>query len=474
MAEMDSIPTSHELSYGSENTLENSSAAQSTKNRQRPPKFQIDGESSTAIETNQNSRDIDISADEHRSENNSAFSQNSVPATQLGSAQPVIIQQGAIAQSFLVQKQNRPLLVIPQSPGVSQSNLNQSQYHGQIGQESQQTSNYLQCLANQPPQGGNNQQLVMQQAVDPEISQTQGGNNQQPVMQRAVDPAISQISNQNYDSTQPSSMHEPSIISQANATLQPPNDSGYAGTNTQQSSYPYPPILNQQSVNVSEQIQLPNEWMPFPETPIHCLSGFEYLVYLDQILIRQQLGEVGDTADMYNVLNKQGQLIYIAVAERQPRRSNNSGRPISITLRDGSEKEIIHIKKAPLPHCVCRKDPIQQQLTIQVPSSGAIAYVRRTGMGPSYDVLDGTGNKLIRIRGPLGICSCITGPKLYDFQIICHENNGVIGNMKKSWSGSQRLPSEDFIEINVERLLIVIKLFLIFVIESPSSKESGR
>ncbi|XP_065644203.1 phospholipid scramblase 1 isoform X4 [Hydra vulgaris] len=189
-------------------------------------------------------------------------------------------------------------------------------------------------------------------------------------------------------------------------------------------------------------MQQPGEqWMAFPHAPPPgCPPGLEYLMQIDQLLVKQQveLLEVMtgfETANKYKVKNSLGQNVYFAAEDTDccTRQCCGPSRPFDIKILDNNNQEVIHLNR-PLRCAACCFPCCLQELEVTSPPGTVIGYViqKWAFCGSLFEICDALKQPVLRIEGPIcamSMCGDV------EFKVMSLDGSSQVGRISKQWSG---------------------------------------
>ncbi|KAL8559228.1 hypothetical protein ACOMHN_040352 [Nucella lapillus] len=172
-----------------------------------------------------------------------------------------------------------------------------------------------------------------------------------------------------------------------------------------------------------------------------CPQGLEYLLHIDQLLIKQQVEILEaftgfETNNRYEILNSVGQKVYIAVEDTCClfRMCMGKVRPFDIKVMDLQGTELIHLER-PLRCDKCPWFCCLQKLEVQAPPGAPIGSVHQTCHVldmPRYDIKNENNETVLKIKGPCCRCS-ICGD--VEFEVTSKDGETQVGIISKQWSG---------------------------------------
>lgn len=174
--------------------------------------------------------------------------------------------------------------------------------------------------------------------------------------------------------------------------------------------------------------------------------GLEYLVQLDQVLIKQkyEIFELLAGCEMnnkYELKNSMGQQFGMAKEDTDccTRQCCGPARPFDMNITDNNETEILHLHR-PFKcggSCCCVCEGCLQMIEVQAPRGTPIGTVHQefsvcTPFAVKYTVRNQADEVILRIEGPTCPCSCGSD---VDFNIFTADKSNQIGKITKQWRG---------------------------------------
>jgi len=191
-------------------------------------------------------------------------------------------------------------------------------------------------------------------------------------------------------------------------------------------------------------------WMARPQGFAGCPPGLEYLMQVDQLIIKQQKDIVEmftgwEQRNKYRMLNSVGQQVFFAQEESEcfERQCCGPMRGFTMHITDNMGQEVIRINrefKCCAGCCWCADgDGCAMTVTVEAPVGQQVGLIRQQGSKwkPHYTIRTPMDHQVVgRIRGPCCICS---GPCCddVDFKITNDQEDADIGKISKQWSGWQ-------------------------------------
>ncbi|XP_054152997.1 phospholipid scramblase 1-like [Oppia nitens] len=186
--------------------------------------------------------------------------------------------------------------------------------------------------------------------------------------------------------------------------------------------------------------------MPLPTPasnlrPIGCPQGLEYLLYVDQLLVKQkvELLEVltgFETNNQYDIQNNLGQNIYLASENTDccTRCCCGPNRAFEMRIMAANQQEVMHLTR-PLRcdncYCFC----CLQYVRVESPPGQLIGHVEQqwSCLRPAYRVIDANGEVILKILGPF--CTFSIFCQDVEFQVVSKNGDIKVGRITKQWSG---------------------------------------
>ncbi|KAF0290501.1 Phospholipid scramblase 2 [Amphibalanus amphitrite] len=171
--------------------------------------------------------------------------------------------------------------------------------------------------------------------------------------------------------------------------------------------------------------------------------GLAYLSQVDQLLVQQQmeLCEIFsgcETNNRYIISNTLGQQVFSGREDTNwcTRQCCGPIRPFDIQVQDGSEREVLTLRR-PLRCQGCCCPCCLQQMEVVAADGQLLGSIRErwTFIKPKLTVHDASGRHVFTIRGPICKCSC-GGDVL--FRILTADDEQEVGSIRKQWSGVLR------------------------------------
>jgi len=181
------------------------------------------------------------------------------------------------------------------------------------------------------------------------------------------------------------------------------------------------------------------------QVPVDCPPGLEYLVLIDQLIIKQKVemleavaGVMGygfETANKYKIKNSLGQNVYKAKEETEccTRMVCGPARPFDMAIYDNAEQEVLHLNR-PLACSSCCFPCCLQSIEVCAPPGNTIGFVNQkwTCIKPKFEITDGDGNVALVIKGPWCTYSCAGD---VEFKVMTPDESVEVGRISKQWSG---------------------------------------
>nr|XP_027201885.1 phospholipid scramblase 1-like isoform X1 [Dermatophagoides pteronyssinus] len=220
---------------------------------------------------------------------------------------------------------------------------------------------------------------------------------------------------------------------------------------TQSQSQPYPimPTGHYQSPQTDGQTPM-NSYTPLKQyAPFETYAdpsvppGLEILLTLNQLIIEQQVEMFEvlagfETNNSYIVKNIDGQQLYYATEENDccTRNCFSKYRPFVMRLYDSRRNEIIRLDRpwrcnsCLFPCCLQKLDVYSGEYKL-----GSVRQ-EWTVCCPAFSILNATGKKVLRIKGPFLTFSCCCGN--VKFNVVSNDGTTQVGKISKQWSGLVR------------------------------------
>lgn len=192
------------------------------------------------------------------------------------------------------------------------------------------------------------------------------------------------------------------------------------------------------------------QWMPMPESIPGCPPGLEYLTYLDQLLVHQQVELFEaitniETKNRYAIKNSVGQQCYFAFEESDlcMRLMCGQARGFQLHIVDNAQREVIRLTR-PFKCCAgccwcANADHCAFTIDVESPVGTPIGQIRQSQScwKPNYELYDANGEKIFHIVGPCCICHgiCCTCDFPFEIYTATGTTEQPVGRIAKQWSG---------------------------------------
>lgn len=184
------------------------------------------------------------------------------------------------------------------------------------------------------------------------------------------------------------------------------------------------------------------QWMPSPhvQIPLGCPPGLEYLVQVDQLVIKQILEMLEiftgwETNNKYRITNTLGQAVYFAMEDTDccTRYCCGPGRPFEMKILDNFQREVIHLSR-PLKCQGCCCYCCLQEIEIQAPPGEVVGYcIQKWSLWEQkLEICDANRTPQLLIRGPCCPISCGSDVQ---FEVLSMDGGTVVGAITKQWVG---------------------------------------
>ncbi|XP_038060625.1 phospholipid scramblase 1-like [Patiria miniata] len=192
-------------------------------------------------------------------------------------------------------------------------------------------------------------------------------------------------------------------------------------------------------------------WMESPGKISGLPSGLEYLAEIDQLLIHQQIEIFEaltniDTKNRYAVRNTMGQQVYFVHEESDfwMRICCQSERGYLLHIVDNFGQEVIRVER-PFKWCAgccwfANADCCAWEVNVESPPGNIIGRVRQnqSPWKPYFDIIDASGNSVLKIRGPCCACQEICCRSDVEFNVLSADEGSEVGKISKQWGGLVR------------------------------------
>lgn len=185
-------------------------------------------------------------------------------------------------------------------------------------------------------------------------------------------------------------------------------------------------------------------WMSAPTGVANCPRGLEYLANVDSFFIRRRIN-LSDTFsryeanNTYSIRNSGGQKIYNAIENTNFCTRNYCGsiRPFHIQIFDQTKQEVLHMYRS-LACMSCWFPCCLQRVQVSAPPGQTIGSIEQEWnmLRPSFRVLNGSGDTVLRIEGPICVCAqwfCFR----IDFNLVSLSGENV-GKISKKFTSFTR------------------------------------
>lgn len=195
------------------------------------------------------------------------------------------------------------------------------------------------------------------------------------------------------------------------------------------------------------QMQGQQAWAPPPgvQAPANCPPGLEYLLHVDQLLVKQQVELLEaftgfETANKYKVLNSMNQQVFFAAEKNDccTRQCCGPLRTFEMAITDNQGMEVARFMrpfKCTVRCCTCYC-PCQLQ-EMEVTAAGqTVGTIQQKwdACNPIYKICDANGEQVLEIKGPVCAISCCAD---INFEVMTMDGT-VVGKVTKQWSGVAR------------------------------------
>ncbi|XP_055912918.1 phospholipid scramblase 1-like isoform X2 [Eupeodes corollae] len=226
------------------------------------------------------------------------------------------------------------------------------------------------------------------------------------------------------------------------------------------------------------------DWMTIPAGAPNCPRGLEYLMTIDQLLVKQKVELLEaftgfETNNKFSIKNSLGQKVYFAAEENDCCTRNCCGpaRPFEMRIFDNYKNEVIHLSR-PLACDSCCFPCCLQTLEVSAPPGNLIGSIEQEWSicSPSFKIKNQRDETMLRIEGPVctfSLCGDV------EFQVVSLTGEKV-GKISKQWSGLARemFTDADFFGINFPMDLDVrmkaVLLGATFLIDAMFFEKSGN
>lgn len=194
------------------------------------------------------------------------------------------------------------------------------------------------------------------------------------------------------------------------------------------------------------------EWMAVPQGITGCPPGLEYLMQIDQIIIKQEvhLLEVltgWEVANKFQILNSMGQQIYYACEESTclMRQCCGPGRGFKMHVTDNNQREVIAAErrfKCCAGCCWCaNSDTCAYEMPVEAPIGTECGYIRQefSKWSPHIKIYDHNREPVFDIWGPCCPCQGICCTADIDFKVYSVKDGQETPiKIFKRWAGVAR------------------------------------
>ncbi|XP_071085058.1 phospholipid scramblase 2-like [Haliotis cracherodii] len=210
----------------------------------------------------------------------------------------------------------------------------------------------------------------------------------------------------------------------------------------QQPGYPAQPggqAIGMQPVPGVPPVGGPGGWAQ-GQAPVNCPPGLEYLVGIDQLLVKQKK-EVFEAVtgcernNKYEVCNTLGQTVYRAKEDNCCCVLCCCGavRPFDMKIKDNQNREVMHLSR-PLRCNTCWCPCCLQVIEVQAPPGTVIGYVKQGWhlCKPKFYIQNVDEETILGIKGPCcqwNICGDV------EFDVTSADHSTEVGRISKQWSG---------------------------------------
>ncbi|CAG2101876.1 unnamed protein product [Medioppia subpectinata] len=186
--------------------------------------------------------------------------------------------------------------------------------------------------------------------------------------------------------------------------------------------------------------------MPMPNTlkAVNCPPGLEYLLQVDQLLVKQKIELLEtltgfETNNQYDIQNNLGQNVFMASEDTDCCTRNCCGpnRAFDMRIVGPSRQEVIHLYR-PLRCDTCCCFCCLQYMRVESPPGQLIGHVVQdcSCLRPSFHIEDPSGKKTLRIEGP--VCTFSIFCQDVEFHVFSNDKSARVGRITKRWSGILR------------------------------------
>lgn len=148
--------------------------------------------------------------------------------------------------------------------------------------------------------------------------------------------------------------------------------------------------------------------MSIPAASQNCPRGLEYLMSIDQLLVKQKVELLEamtgfETNNKFSIKNALGQKVYFAKEDTDccTRNMCGSARPFDMKIFDNMRTEVMHLHR-PLACSACCFPCCLQSMEVTAPPGNVIGSVEQewTLCSPAFRIKNHLGDVVLRIEGP--------------------------------------------------------------------------
>lgn len=190
------------------------------------------------------------------------------------------------------------------------------------------------------------------------------------------------------------------------------------------------PMVNQPGGGVS--------WMTAPSASPDCPAGLEYLLEVDQLLVKQQVEMLEaftgfETNNKYKILNSMGQQVYFAAEDTSccARLCFKQQRPFTLRILDNQADEVLTLHR-PIRCSSCWFPCCLQEVEVMDKTGQTIGWVKQAWSvcKPKYYIQTAQGDTVLTIDGQCCTCSCMG-----DVVFTVKAKEVEVGQITKQWTG---------------------------------------
>ncbi|XP_041378176.1 phospholipid scramblase 1-like isoform X2 [Gigantopelta aegis] len=193
------------------------------------------------------------------------------------------------------------------------------------------------------------------------------------------------------------------------------------------------------------------QWMSsdIVDVPDGCPIGLEYLIHLDQLLVRQEAHFLEvlmewECANKYRIMNSFQQQVFYATEESDICMIQCCGprRAFVIHITDNLGQEVLRFirKFKSCGGCCCcaNNDCAAHEVKVQAIGGNVLGYVRQlqSGWSPHFGIFDSKRKLLFESWGPCCPCQspCCTSDVTFPFRSI--KDGQIVATIAKQWAGA--------------------------------------